>query len=268
MHNSNRSFFIRLSQGHLNLLEACPRKFQHIFFDRLSSPTTPEQQERMAWGDRFHRLMQQRELGLPVDALLNESDPLQHSTLALVRAAPEIFAAKSDRWREAEHYRTLQFQGSLFTVIYDLLIQDDRAAQILDWKTYPLPGNRVKIAANWQTRLYLFVLGETTAYLTEQLSMTYWFVKLPEQPKSLTFSYSRQQHEQTKQDLSELLERLEGYIQDYRDRALPFPQVPEAKGECRFCPFNRRCGRGETQQNTAEIQDWQASIAEIEEVAL
>lgn len=261
MHNSNRSFFIRLSQGQLNLLEACPRKFQHIYLDRLSSPTTLEQQERMAWGDRFHRLMQQRELGLPMDGLLDESDPLRHSTIALVCAAPEIFATKSEGWREAEHCRTLQFQGSLFTVIYDLLIQGERNAQILDWKTYPLPKNRGKIEANWQTRLYLFVLGETTSYLPEQLSMTYWFVKLPDRPKSLTFAYSRKQHERTRQDLSDLLERLEGYIKDYRDRALPFPQVPEAKGECRFCPFNRRCQRGET-------QDWQSSIAEIEEVAL
>ncbi|MFB2980373.1 PD-(D/E)XK nuclease family protein [Microseira sp. BLCC-F43] len=45
---------MRRSQGHLNLLATCPRKYQHRFIDQLGSPTTPKQQERLACGSLFH----------------------------------------------------------------------------------------------------------------------------------------------------------------------------------------------------------------------
>jgi hypothetical protein len=60
------------------------------------------------------------------------------------------------------------------------LIADD-LAQILDWKTYPKPQNRRWVEQNWQTLLYPYVLAETSDYLPEQISMTYWFVQ-SEQP--------------------------------------------------------------------------------------
>jgi hypothetical protein len=76
---------LRLSQGQLNLLETCPRKFQHIYLEQLGSPTTPEQQAHQAWGSRFHLLMQQRELGLPIEALMAADDQMQ--SLSLIDAA-------------------------------------------------------------------------------------------------------------------------------------------------------------------------------------
>ena len=41
---------MRLSQGQLNLLERCPRQFQHTYLEQLGSPINPEQQERQTWG--------------------------------------------------------------------------------------------------------------------------------------------------------------------------------------------------------------------------
>ena len=179
------SSLTRLSQGQLNLLETCPPKFQEVYLDQLSSPISPQQQEKLTWGSRFHLLMQQRELGLPIESLLSEDEQLQHSITSLVNAAPEILQPDVQGRRDAEHCRTLQFQDYLLTVIYDLLITDDEGAQILDWKTYLQPENQTKLAKNWQTRLYLYVMAETSEYLPEQISMTYWFVKLPSQPQSL-----------------------------------------------------------------------------------
>ncbi|NEP21702.1 PD-(D/E)XK nuclease family protein, partial [Moorena sp. SIO3I6] len=80
----------RLSQGQLNVLETCPRKFQHIYFDQLGTPVSPEQQERLTWGSRFHLLMQQRELGLPVTSLVEEDTQLDYWLTGLVNAAPEL----------------------------------------------------------------------------------------------------------------------------------------------------------------------------------
>ena len=69
---------LRLSQNHLHLLETCPRKFQETYLDGLVSPITWEEEENMAWGSRFHLLMQQGELGLPIQGFMAEDRELQN----------------------------------------------------------------------------------------------------------------------------------------------------------------------------------------------
>ncbi|HBB33811.1 MAG TPA: PD-(D/E)XK nuclease family protein [Cyanobacteria bacterium UBA9273] len=258
----------RLSQGHLKILETCPRKFQHIYFDQLGTPVSPEQQEHLAWGSRFHLLMQQRELGLPVELLIEEDTQLQKWVTALVNAAPEVFTRDPQTFREPEHCRTLNFQGYLLTVIYDLLIEDDTSAQILDWKTYAQPKHRQRLATDWQTRLYLYVLAETSDYLPEQISMTYWFVKSQPHPQSLKFPYDRVQHEKTRQDLTKLLSQLSRWLECYQSDRLPFPQVPVSTDRCRDCSFAVRCQRVEESRDTRLSPPLLPNLAEIEEVSL
>ena len=253
--------FIRLSQGQLNCLEQCPPLFQQIYLEQLRSPTSPDQQEKQSWGTQFHLLMQQRELGLPIDSLLKQDEQLQHSLTALVNAAPEILQPEAGTWREAEHCRTLRFQNYLLTVVYDLLIAAT-TAQIIDWKTYHQPQNRAKLAQNWQTRLYLYVMAETSHYLPEQISMTYWFVRLPTQPQRLTFTYDSIQHEATRQDLANLLAQLDRYLKDYLNEGMAFPHIPHCE---QSCPHHHSLvGSTSSQPNG----DWHVSIADIEEVAL
>ncbi|HEY9725771.1 MAG TPA: PD-(D/E)XK nuclease family protein [Chroococcales cyanobacterium] len=256
-----------LSQGQLNLLETCPRKFQYIYFDQLGTPVSPEQQERLAWGSRFHLVMQQRELGLPVDSLVEEDAQLQHWVRALVNAASDVLTPNPQTFRESEHCRTLNLQGYLLTVIYDLLIEDDNSAQILDWKTYPLPKNRQWLAKDWQTRLYLYVLTETSDYLPEQLSMTYWFVKSQPHPQSLKFAYDAVQHEKTRQDLTRLLTQLTGWLQRYREEGIPFPQVAESKGRCHDCSLVVRCQRT-SERVTSNDRELLPNVADIQEVSI
>ncbi|MEQ8972225.1 MAG: PD-(D/E)XK nuclease family protein [Coleofasciculus sp. C1-SOL-03] len=256
----------RLSQGQLNLLETCPRKFQHIYVDQFGSPVSPDQQERLTWGSDFHLLMQQRELGLPIDSLLKDNPQLNHWVTALMDAAPEVFARQSHTFREAEHCRTLTMQGYLLTVIYDLFIEDEKSAQILDWKTYPLPRNRHWLAKDWQTRLYRYVLLQTSDYLPEQISMTYWFVKSQPRPQCFTFPYDRVQHEKTRADLTELLTRLSGWLHRYQHDHIPFPQVPISAGKCDSCSFAVRCQR--TGEREVGDGDLFPNLADIEEVSI
>lgn len=258
----------RLSQGQLNLLETCPRKFQHIYFDQLGSPTSPEQQERLNWGSRFHLLMQQRELGLPVQPLVLEDAQLQRWLTALVSAAPEILTPDPKTFRQAEHSRTLNFQGYLLTVIYDLLIEGNKQAQILDWKTYLKPKNRQQLERDWQTRLYLYVLAETSDYLPEQISMTYWFVQSQPDPQSLKFTYNDAQHGQTQRDLTRLLTQLTGWLQRYQDNGEDFPQVAEGSRHCDRCNFTVRCQRTPENKEQAIAQNWLPNLADIQEVVL
>ncbi len=264
---SNQPQMFRLSQNQLNLLETCPRKFQHIYLEELGSPTSPEQQEKLSWGSRFHLLMQQRELGLPIESLIQEEPILQSWITSLVSAAPEILTPTSDAFRQSEHRRTLNVQGYLLTVIYDLLIADSQQAQILDWKTYPQPRNRRSLAKDWQTRLYLYVLAETSDYVPDGISMTYWFVQTPPQPQSLKFTYDAGHHEQTRQDLNRLLTQLTVWLQRYQETGEPFPQVLEALDRCDNCNYAIRCQR--MRENSAlNTRELVTNIADIKEVSL
>ncbi len=256
-----------LSQQQLNLLETCPRKFQHIYFDQLGTPISPDQQERLTWGSRFHLLMQQRELGLPVEFLVEEDAQLQHWVTALVDAASDVLTPDPRTFRESEHCRTLTFQGYLLTVIYDLLIEGETSAQILDWKTYPQPKDHHWLAQDWQKRLYLYVLAETSDYAPEQISMTYWFVKSQPRPQSLKFSYSTAQHEKTRQDLTRLLTQLTGWLQRYQEDRIAFPQVVESAGRCPDCNFAVRCQRM-PENSISSVRDFLPDLADIQEVSL
>lgn len=262
----------RLSQGHLNLLAHCPRKFQHVFLDRLQSPTSPEQQESLDWGQRFHQLVQQKELGLPLDGILAAEPQLARALAALAGATPaialEVAAEDETCWRAAEHIRTLSLGSTggkeeiLLTVVYDLLAIAADGAQIFDWKTYRQPQEIAQLEADWQTRLYLYVLAETTEFAPEQLSMSYWFVRPPAPPQSATIAYDRVRHAATQQALRSLLADLATWLAAYRDRNEPFPQIPQESSLCQSCQFASRC------QRVAPAPDWTAAIATTPEIEI
>lgn len=268
---------MRLSQGQLNLLETCPRKFQHTYLEQLASPTTPDQQERLSLGSRFHQLMQQWELGLPVEPLIVEDEQLRQWFDAFVAAAPTILKLNADRaapevnslsFRQSEHQRTLIFEGHLLTVVYDLLILSQQQAQILDWKTYPKPQQSKRLAQNWQTRLYPFVLAETSDYSPENISMTYWFFQTQTgsstDPQSLKFAYSVHAHDRTRHDLTQQLQQLTHWLDRYQTTGESFPQVTLGSKACADCSFATRCRReGDTIASTSL-----PSLSEIQEIPL
>ncbi len=266
----------RLSQGQLNILQTCPRKFQYTYLEHLASPVSPDQREKMAWGSRFHLLMQQRELGLPVEVLLQADEQMQRCYTGLLQAAPHLFAPESPEnrgFRAAEHRRIMSFQGYLFTVIYDLILANESSVQILDWKTYPLPKKDRTIEDNWQTRLYPFVLAETSDYAPEDITMTYWFVQSAEKGdrplscQSLSFPYNRAKHQETAQHLTHLLTDLNTWIKDY-ERRKPFPQVAVNEGVCFSCPFVTRCQRGPDAGVGVTEGDRLTAFSDIEEIEL
>ncbi len=231
---SNR---MQLSQGHLSVLATCPRKFQHLYLDQLGLHQDPQLQERLDLGAQFHQLMQQRELGLSVEAVSQANLSLQRWLEAFNAHPPAMISGD----RHSEYRQILQFQDYLLIAVYDLLIEGAEQAQILDWKTYARPPAHLQIA--WQTRLYLFMLAETSDYAPEQLSITYWFAEANNPTKcSLTFSYTQSQHEQTCQELSQLLNQLTGWLAGYQE-GQALPQVALSANECGKCSFALRCVR-------------------------
>ncbi len=259
---------IRLSQGQLNSLETCPRKFQHLYLDQLGAPLPLETRSHQVWGSRFHLLMQQLDLGLDLPQQL-EDPTLTHCVENFRQHTPYLFAREVDGFRESEHRRTLEFGNYLLTVIYDLVILEPESAQIHDWKTYPKPEQGDRLRDNWQTRLYLFVLAETSAYVPSQISMTYWFVRShtrdDEAPESIQIPYSDADHDRTRQDLQQKLDQLSQFLQDYQQGAF-FPQVPESSGKCQHCPFTIRCQRHPDLKPLPP--ETLLDVTQIEEVAL
>ncbi|BAZ86265.1 PD-(D/E)XK nuclease family protein [Dolichospermum compactum] len=260
---------LRLSQGHLNLLTACPRKFQHSYLEQLNTPLDPTHEEYQILGSRFHLLMQQREMNLPINKLLQADPQLQNWMTEFSKIAPEIFITNIDNqtFRESEHYRTLQIGNYLLTVIYDLLIADQNQAQILDWKTYPQPPKREKLAQNWQTKLYMYVMAETSNYLLENISLTYWFVKSKEQTTNIKFCYNEKEHQKTAQELNQLLNNLTQWVKDYQNH-ISLPQIAKSQKICESCQYAMRCQRQKIKEVTIDINQNFPSLENIAEVSV
>ena len=234
---------LRISQRHLKILETCPRQFEYTFCDRLTLPTAPDRQSKTQLGSDFHLLMHQRELGLPIEPILARSPQLNTWMEAMLQVAPELFEIDSQTWRQSEHVRTLAIDNYLFTGIYDLLILRSDRAQIIDWKTYPLPRSKKALDLEWQTRLYLYLLAETSDYVPKQISFTYWFIQSTPQPKSVKINYTLKQHRQTRVDLLALLAKLTTWLDTNRTKQETFPQVETSTGLCQYCSFAVRCDR-------------------------
>lgn len=258
---------IRLSQGLLTLLATCPRKFQHLYIEQMNSYTLPDEQLRLMAGSQFHALLQQWQLGLPVEPLAASDRQLEQWFTTFIAGVPDILGMAADTARLSEQPRTLEFEGYLLTVVYDLLVLGAERAQILDWKTYARPENLQRLRQHWQTRLYLFVLVETSQYAPEQVTMVYWFFPGAHsrgeasrseasrdeastqesinagQRQRFEIAYNHQQHEQTRADLSRLLSRLTDWVTRYQMGEL-FPQVVLGAAECGQCTFAWRCDRG------------------------
>ncbi|NEQ51797.1 MAG: PD-(D/E)XK nuclease family protein [Leptolyngbya sp. SIO3F4] len=235
---------LSLSQAHLTLLESCPRRFQYIFDQSLAVPPNPDGQEAALWGSQFHLLMQQQALGMSIDIMAEANEEMTAKVDALRQKAPHLFHPQpSERLRQSEHQRTLALNGYVFTVIYDLLVLTQELGLIVDWKTYLKPSLKEYLAHDWQTRLYLYVLAETSDLEPEQLAMVYWFVRhrdkqgneLP--PSDYRFVYSLEQHDQTRTDLLQLTDRLS----DLRQQEY-FPKT-DYLDRCQRCPFQIRCQR-------------------------
>lgn len=230
-------------------------------------PASPALMEGQQWGDRFHLLMQQREMGLPIDPVLSQDEELQTCLQNLIAAAPELFDTTGETFRQSEHERSLVFNNYWFTVVYDLLRHWRDRAEIIDWKTYLRPRSLASLQQEWQTRLYLYVLAETTDYPPCHLSMTYWFVRaeIPETkiqaPQKVRIPYSERMHQQTRQAIEQLTNDLTRFL----EFDAPFPQVCLNSPKCDACPFAVRCQRGAAQR--AEHIEL-PSFDEIEEIAI
>jgi PD-(D/E)XK nuclease superfamily len=263
----------RLSQGHLKTLQECPRKFEYIYLRSLATLSPTDRQQSMQFGSDFHRLLHQQELGMSIEPFLAANPKIHIAVQSLQQTAPHLFEPQPEVERSSEQVRTLmltdtgQQNNYLFTAIYDLLLLG-ATAQIIDWKTYGRPAKDEKLEQDWQTRLYLYMLVATSDYQPADISFTYWFVQ-SDPPQSVTFGYSDQQHQATRQELTELVDQLGHWLQQYR-QGKPLPQVEPEKQLCQNCQFVARCDRAASawqySQDVQMLSLADLNIADIEEI--
>lgn len=281
---------LTLSQAHLSLLDACPREFQYRILDRLSGPIDPNQQMRLAWGELLHRLMEQASLGLDLEPLLEAHGEFRAPLDRLRRAlgahfdgkptVPDAGSLPSSHYF-SEHPRQLRLGDFGLLAVYDGLLLTADHAEIWDWKSYAKPGRTDRLVNHWQTRLYRYLLVETSDYRPEQVVMTYWFAgestdrgPTDREPNYLRIAYDDRAHQQTHGDLLARCTQLAQWLLDYgvsptgyeagsqasnpdrQGQIRGFAQVAD-RSRCRDCAFAARCGRGAVPE-----LDWQ-SLPEI-----
>jgi hypothetical protein len=118
----------------------------------------------------------------------------------------------------------------------------DQAARIFDWKTYAKPRDTQSIRDNWQTKLYLYILSETSNLDPAQTDMIYCFFG-PSTIATHQVCHSATHHQAIRQELQLLLDRLTLDLLAYSQTGSDFPQVEQEKGFCGDCAFARRCDR-------------------------
>jgi hypothetical protein len=118
----------------------------------------------------------------------------------------------------------------------------DGSWRIYDWKTNLKRPARSWLQKSLQTRLYPYLLVRASAALNlgqavhpGQVSMTYWFSAVPDQPE--TFTYSLPQYEMDEAYLSGMISVIEsldesGFVKTDRLEA------------CRYCVYRSLCDRG------------------------
>lgn len=243
---------LSLTQSSLQALAYCPRKFQYVYLDQLMLPNFQTKaganlgvdlpQDLGTW---FHRLLQQRELGLDIAPLLQSNEPLPAWYEAFQTVPPRMISGQ----RDSEHRRQLMVGSVTLVGIYDLVIWGKTQAQILDWKTYQRPQTSQFLQSHWQTRLYPYLLAATTDYPPDSIVMTYWFALGHDGEHSINFRYSQALHTQTAKILEQFVQRLELWTLAY-EQGVPFPQVDILKGCCSSCEFAYRCQRQERPEPT------------------
>ena len=254
---------LHLDQELLSCLEANPQKFQQIYLEKAGQPKSPQGQQRQDIGTQFHLLMKQRLIGLPISFLLDAYPQYAQWIASLQSVAPYIFTpAPPDTLKECEYPCTLMSERHLFTCVYDLLIADNDKATIVEWTTSSMPSNPKLITANWQTRLYLYVLAEQGNYLPSEISMTYWFVHSQDLPQSLTIQYNATLHKRTRSQLKTLVRELNSWLASWQ-AGNNFPPAsrsenPELTGHEQF----------KSTDTKTEKEDAMPSLDEIEEIAI
>jgi len=251
----------QFSQSNLTDFDVCRRLFYLRWIERLEWPARPAgAEDGLTLGQRFHRLMRQRFIGIDsAIALAGEpaDSPLRVWLAALEQYPPPMPTgacypelALSAPW---EAYR-------LFAKFDLLAVAVGQRAVIVDWKT----GRRQTDAhyrQSWQSCLYHYLLAEAGAPYWDgapppvgQIEMLYWFADYPASPAR--FPYSAAEHAANRARLGAAISLIAGLPTE------AFVPCDDATA-CARCIYQEFCVRGagvglatDEMDRDDDISDW------------
>jgi hypothetical protein len=241
----NQQSAIQFSQGSLQDYADCRRRFQLRYLLKLAWPALEaepvlENEAAMQQGALFHRLIQQRLLGIPAERLT----PLaKGSDLSRWWQNYLEFTYPAATALYPEVTLSMPLAGCRLVAKYDLvLIDPDGRATIYDWKTSRKRPKRAWLLERLQTRVYPFLLAQAGTHLgqgrpfsPEQIAMIYWFAEAPNEPEII--SYSADQCTKDEAYLKSLIAEINGLS------PAAFTLTPNIE-RCRFCTYRSLCDRG------------------------
>lgn len=255
------SFIKTLNQSSLQDYQDCPRRFELRYLQRLAYPaieTEPaiENEKHRNEGEYFHRLAQQRLIGIPKERVgkfantenlrrwwenfINDKDLT--GLINLSSLYPEVaLSVPLGKFRLAAKY--------------DLIAIEKKRAVIFDWKTYRKRPKNEWLHVRWQTRVYRALLVQAGAHLNggasfapEQIEMVYWFADFPAEPAK--FPYKADQH---KRDWDALIRIADEIANALTSPGAGFPKTDEVS-KCGFCPYRSYCNRGVRAGDAADAE--------------
>ncbi len=246
------------SQSSLSDYQACARRFQLRYLERLAWPVpqsadAAEAERRLRLGQEFHRLVRRHQAGLPATALtpLAAADAELAVWWAAYLASP--LAQPPGAVRRAEMTLSAPFAGYRLEAQYDLLAGTPGGEWlIVDWKTERHRPAREWLARRLQTSVYRCVLALAGAAFDggrpvppERIAMVYWFAAFPLQPER--YPYDAGQLERDRNDLAQLIAAI---------ASGPDGEWPQAVDEraCRFCAYRSLCARQVAPATVAELE--------------
>jgi hypothetical protein len=251
----------QFSQSSLQDYVDCPYRFEmrHALrrqWPALQSEPALEFERRGELGRKFHEMVQQSLLGVPVEKIdAFATDPELSRWWEEFRISTLL--SELPKQRRAEFTLTAPFGGYRLMAKYDLLaVEPGKRAVIADWKTSGRPMPRTMMANRLQTRVYPYLLVLAGASINagqpvqpEQVEMIYWFTNEPGQP--MHFHYSQAQFREDGEYLAGLVREIDTRQDGQFTRTLD-------EKKCLFCVYRSLCNRGK------RAGDWQDSEDEIE----
>jgi CRISPR/Cas system-associated exonuclease Cas4 (RecB family) len=262
-----------LSQSSLQDYTECPRRFKLRYLDQLQYPALEsepalENERNQQEGEYFHKLVQQSLLGLEDERLgkLAHSPNLGRWWQNFVEHRPNL-----EGYTTYCEYTLTAPLGTLRLIAkYDVIALRDDEALIVDWKTYRNRPPNERLAARWQTRVYMAVLAHSGSglnggqnLLPERIRMLYWFADFPTEPAIFTYGT-----EQLRRDWDVLLKLAEEI-----PSAAEYPQTEDLQ-KCRFCSYRSYCDRGvgageslDNESDTSSSERFDLNFEQIGEIA-
>jgi CRISPR/Cas system-associated exonuclease Cas4 (RecB family) len=276
----------QFSQSNLQDFIDCHRRFQlkhllHLAWPAAEAEPVLENERLIELGSRFHHLVHQLLLGIPVDEL---KIPEQESELVLwwhnfQEAITEGGDLHSAFLSSTNRYPEITITGRLgdtrLVAKLDLIaVLQDGTIQIFDWKTTQHVPRRTWLTERLQTKVYPYLLVKAGAFLNngqsispDQLEMVYWYPASPE--TLIRIPYSQNQFQADSAYLQSLVDTLQR-LQDYE-----FPMTSDEQ-RCKFCVYRSLCNRGieagrlgdyENSSSIGEDEAFELDFSEIDEIS-